>query len=93
MLANHITLQIAAAEASQGITHAFEGFLENSLQAGLLLPVLEDWSERFLRSLPLSRKPQSNAACAPRLRRLHYDAAFDVRQRMVVGVAACPLSG
>lgn len=47
MLANHIALQLAAAEAGQGIVHAFEGFLEVSIAAGRLEPVLEDWSERF----------------------------------------------
>lgn len=47
MLANHIALQLAAAEAGQGIIHAFEGFLEASIAAGRLEPVLEDWSERF----------------------------------------------
>jgi DNA-binding transcriptional LysR family regulator len=47
MLANHIALQLAAAEASQGIIHAFEGFLDASIKAGRLEPILEDWSERF----------------------------------------------
>jgi DNA-binding transcriptional LysR family regulator len=47
MLANHIALQLAAAEAGQGIIHAFEGFLEPSIKAGRLEPILEDWSERF----------------------------------------------
>jgi DNA-binding transcriptional LysR family regulator len=47
MLANHIALQLSAAEAGQGIVHAFEGFLEASIKAGRLEPVLEDWSERF----------------------------------------------
>jgi DNA-binding transcriptional LysR family regulator len=47
MLANHIALQLAAAEAGQGIVHAFEGFLEASIGAGRLESILEDWSERF----------------------------------------------
>jgi DNA-binding transcriptional LysR family regulator len=47
MLANHIALQIAAAEAGQGIVHAFEGFLKASLQSGRLETVLEDWAEWF----------------------------------------------
>jgi DNA-binding transcriptional LysR family regulator len=47
MLANHIALQLAAAEANQGIVHAFEGFLDPSIRAGRLEPILEDWSERF----------------------------------------------
>jgi DNA-binding transcriptional LysR family regulator len=47
MLANHIALQLAAAEAGQGIVHAFEGFLEASISAGRLEAILEDWSERF----------------------------------------------
>jgi DNA-binding transcriptional LysR family regulator len=47
MLANHIALQLAAAEAGQGVIHAFEGFLEGSIAKGRLEPVLEDWSERF----------------------------------------------
>jgi DNA-binding transcriptional LysR family regulator len=47
MLANHIALQLAAAEAGQGIIHAFEGFLEPSIKAGLLELILEDWSEHF----------------------------------------------
>jgi DNA-binding transcriptional LysR family regulator len=47
MLANHIALQLAAAEAGQGIVHAFEGFLKASIEAGRLEPILEDWSERF----------------------------------------------
>jgi DNA-binding transcriptional LysR family regulator len=47
MLANHVTLQIAAAEAGQGIIHTFAGFLDASINAGRLEPVLEDWSERF----------------------------------------------
>jgi DNA-binding transcriptional LysR family regulator len=47
MLANHIALQLAAAEAGQGIVHVFEGFLEASISAGRLEAILEDWSERF----------------------------------------------
>ncbi len=47
MLANHIALQLAAAEANRGIVHAFEGFLNPSIRAGRLEPILEDWSERF----------------------------------------------
>jgi DNA-binding transcriptional LysR family regulator len=47
MLANHIALQLTAAEAGQGIVHAFEGFLDASIKAGRLMPILEDWSERF----------------------------------------------
>jgi DNA-binding transcriptional LysR family regulator len=47
MLANHIVLQFAAAEAGQGVIHAFEGFLDAAIKAGRLEPVLEDWSERF----------------------------------------------
>ncbi len=47
MLANHVALHVAAAEAGQGIVYSFEGFLEASLAAGSLVPILEDWSERF----------------------------------------------
>jgi DNA-binding transcriptional LysR family regulator len=47
MLANHVALQIAAAEAGQGIIYTFEGFLEASLRSGRLVPILDDWSERF----------------------------------------------
>jgi DNA-binding transcriptional LysR family regulator len=47
MLANHIALMLAAAEAGQGIIHTFEGFLDASIKAGRLEPILEDWSERF----------------------------------------------
>jgi DNA-binding transcriptional LysR family regulator len=47
MLANHVALHIAAAEAGQGIVHTFEGFLAASLKTGRLAAVLEDWSDRF----------------------------------------------
>ena len=47
MLANHVALHIAAAEAGQGIVHSFEGFLQASLAEGRLVPILGDWSERF----------------------------------------------
>jgi DNA-binding transcriptional LysR family regulator len=47
MLANYVALHIAAAEAEQGIIHTFEGFLAASLKAGRLMPILEDWSDRF----------------------------------------------
>jgi DNA-binding transcriptional LysR family regulator len=47
MLANHIALQLAAAEAGHGVIHSFEGFLHTSITAGRLEPILEDWSERF----------------------------------------------
>jgi DNA-binding transcriptional LysR family regulator len=47
MLANHVALHIAAAEAGHGIVHSFEGFLAGSLEAGRLTPILEDWSDRF----------------------------------------------
>ena len=47
MLANHVALHIAAAEAGQGIVHSFVGFLQASLAEGRLVPILGDWSERF----------------------------------------------
>jgi DNA-binding transcriptional LysR family regulator len=40
-------LQIAAASAGLGIIHTFEGFLTPAIKAGDLVPILEDWSERF----------------------------------------------
>lgn len=47
MLANQIALQLAAAEAGQGIVHGFEGYLAAAIETGRLEPLLEDWSERF----------------------------------------------
>ncbi len=47
LVSNHVAVQIAAAEAGLGIVHAFEGFLQASVAAGRLVPILEDWSERF----------------------------------------------
>jgi DNA-binding transcriptional LysR family regulator len=47
MLANHVALQIAAAEAGQGIIYTFEGFLSGSLRSGRLMPILDDWSDHF----------------------------------------------
>ncbi len=47
MLANYVALQIAAAEAGQGVIYTFAGFLEASFKTGRLTPILDDWSERF----------------------------------------------
>lgn len=47
IISNQIAIQIAAAEAGLGVAHTFEGFLAAALKARRLLPILEDWSDRF----------------------------------------------
>lgn len=47
LVVNNIAPQIAAAEAGLGIMHAFEGFLNPSILAGRLEPVLDPWTEWF----------------------------------------------
>lgn len=47
LIANRIGIQIEAACAGLGIVHAFEGFLAPALDAATLVPILDDWSERF----------------------------------------------
>jgi DNA-binding transcriptional LysR family regulator len=74
LVANNIAPQIAAAEAGLGIVHAFEGFLEASIRAGRLEPVLEDWSEQFagpyLYFANRHQMPQSLRAFVDYVRRL-----------------------
>jgi DNA-binding transcriptional LysR family regulator len=47
LIANRVGLQIEAARAGLGIVHAFDGFLAPALAARALVPILENWSERF----------------------------------------------
>lgn len=47
LVASTTRLMTAAAEAGQGITHQFEESLAPSLDAGRLVEVLADWSDRF----------------------------------------------
>ncbi len=47
LVANRIALQIEAASAGLGVVHSFEGFLAPAIKARHIIPILEDWSERF----------------------------------------------
>lgn len=47
LISNRVELILNAAKAGLGIVHSFDGFLAPALKAGHLVPILEDWSERF----------------------------------------------
>jgi DNA-binding transcriptional LysR family regulator len=47
LISDSNALQLDAARAGLGIVHSFEGFLQPDISTGRLVPVLEDWSERF----------------------------------------------
>jgi DNA-binding transcriptional LysR family regulator len=47
LMSGRIELLVAGAIEGLGFVHTFEGFLAPAIEAGHLVPVLEDWSERF----------------------------------------------
>ncbi len=47
LVVSRIALQLAAAKNDVGVVHTFEGFLAPALKSRHIVPVLEDWSERF----------------------------------------------
>jgi DNA-binding transcriptional LysR family regulator len=47
LMSGRVELLVAGAIAGLGLVHTFEGFLAPAIKAGQLVPVLEDWSERF----------------------------------------------
>jgi DNA-binding transcriptional LysR family regulator len=47
LMTGRIELLVASAISGLGLVHTFEGFLAPAIQSGQLVPVLEDWSERF----------------------------------------------
>jgi DNA-binding transcriptional LysR family regulator len=47
LMSGRVELLVAGAIAGLGLVHTFEGFLAPAIKAGHLVPVLEDWSERF----------------------------------------------
>lgn len=47
LVTNQIAIQIDAAAAGLGIMQTFEGFLSAAIKAKRLMPILEDWSDRF----------------------------------------------
>ncbi len=47
LVASRNALQLEAAKAGLGVVHTFEGFLAPALKSRNIVPVLEDWSERF----------------------------------------------
>lgn len=47
LIANRFSLQVEAARKGLGVTHAFEGFLASAVKAKHIVPILEEWSERF----------------------------------------------
>jgi DNA-binding transcriptional LysR family regulator len=47
LMTGRIELLVASAISGLGLVHTFEGFLAPAIKSGQLVPVLEDWSERF----------------------------------------------
>jgi DNA-binding transcriptional LysR family regulator len=47
VIANNIDLEISAAIQGLGLIATFEGFIEQELKSGALVPVLEDWLQPF----------------------------------------------
>lgn len=47
IIASSIDLKVAAAEAGLGLIHSFDQLLKPSIDAGRLVPVLEDWEQEF----------------------------------------------
>lgn len=47
IIASSIDLKVAAAEAGLGLIHSFDQLLKPSIEAGRLVPVLEDWEQEF----------------------------------------------
>lgn len=47
LLASTTELEVAAAVAGLGVIHTFDELLRPSLDSGALVPVLEDWCQRF----------------------------------------------
>jgi DNA-binding transcriptional LysR family regulator len=47
LMSGRVELLVAGAIAGLGLVHTFEDFLAPAIKAGHLVPVLEDWSERF----------------------------------------------
>lgn len=47
LIANSIDLEISAAVQGLGLIATFEGFLEQELKSGALVPVLEEWTQSF----------------------------------------------
>lgn len=47
LVASHVALQVEAARAGLGYVHTFEGFVEQAVDKGDLVTVLDEWAEGF----------------------------------------------
>ncbi|AIF49140.1 LysR family transcriptional regulator [Dyella japonica] len=63
LLASTVEMEVEAAVAGLGIIHTFEEFLRPHLASGALLPILDDWCQRF--TGPLLYYPSRSHMPAP----------------------------